>query len=221
MKFLCLHGKGTNSKIFEFQTAAIRHELGPEHRYDFLEGSVPCAAAPGISSLSPETDEFFEYCDTNSFASCSQMVRDLETYVATEGPFDAVMGFSIGATIAAGLMLHQLKAEAQNGAAPTFKCAIFFSGDIPLDLCSWERGQLQKIQHGAYHELLSVPTAHIWGSNDERGFGPELSKLCVASLRSVFVHGAGHEIPGPKDKFAFREIVRCIRRTMDRSVALY
>lgn len=35
------------SKIFEIQTAAIRYELGDNHIYDFVEGTIPSKMQPG------------------------------------------------------------------------------------------------------------------------------------------------------------------------------
>lgn len=87
MHFLCLHGKGTNSKIFETQLSksdehavsvyitdpsdfvgAIVYQLGDGHTYEFVEGTVPEVAAPGtyltpaIFHLTPPrlTENFLE-----------------------------------------------------------------------------------------------------------------------------------------------------------------
>ena len=51
MRFLCLHGMGTNSRIFEAQTAAIRYLLGSEHTFEFIDGAVPTPMAPSMLSL--------------------------------------------------------------------------------------------------------------------------------------------------------------------------
>ncbi|KAB8212295.1 serine hydrolase-domain-containing protein [Aspergillus parasiticus] len=68
MRFLCFHGRGTNSQvstlrshdikhrinclgqqIMESQIAALRHELDNIHTYDYVEGTVPAPLAPGKS----------------------------------------------------------------------------------------------------------------------------------------------------------------------------
>lgn len=56
MRFLCCHGRGTNSLILETQLAALRHELGDGHIYDFVEGTVPASLAPGQFLSSPNDD---------------------------------------------------------------------------------------------------------------------------------------------------------------------
>ena len=45
MHFLCLHGRGTNGRIFEAQTAAIRQAVGSGHTYEFIDGGVVAPAA--------------------------------------------------------------------------------------------------------------------------------------------------------------------------------
>jgi len=38
---------GTNSRIFEMQTATIRYALGNQHIYEFVDGSFPATMADG------------------------------------------------------------------------------------------------------------------------------------------------------------------------------
>jgi hypothetical protein len=40
MKFLCLHGYGTSSEIFEQQFEGIARVLGESHEYIYLDGEV-------------------------------------------------------------------------------------------------------------------------------------------------------------------------------------
>ena len=47
MRFLALHGSGTNNAVFESQTAAFRYKLGEEHTFEFLEAPHPWRIAPG------------------------------------------------------------------------------------------------------------------------------------------------------------------------------
>lgn len=51
MKFLCLHGMGTNAQIFEAQLAQIRNQLVGQHEFVFLQGEVETDPAPGSISL--------------------------------------------------------------------------------------------------------------------------------------------------------------------------
>lgn len=49
MKFLCLHGMGTNSRILESQIAGICARL-EGHDFVFVDGQVECDAADGMHS---------------------------------------------------------------------------------------------------------------------------------------------------------------------------
>lgn len=48
---------------------------------------------------------------------------------------------------------------------------------------------------------ISIPTAHIWGANDESAptGGLDISEMCDPGLRSTLVHSGGHEFPRSKD----------------------
>ena len=56
MRFLCLHGMGTNAQIFEAQLAQIRSQLVGQHEFVFVDGEVECEPAPGkFCTYSPST----------------------------------------------------------------------------------------------------------------------------------------------------------------------
>ncbi|KAF7953325.1 hypothetical protein EAE96_006536 [Botrytis aclada] len=224
MRFLCLHGMGTNSDIFELQTAAIRYALPPHHTYDFIEGSVPCPIAPGLSSLvAPET-QTFQYADESSIASCTKALLDLQDYIFEFGPYDGIIAFSSGASVAASLIIHQkILRKRQECVKFNFKCAIFFSGGIPVDPTALlEREEFVILQPDLHGEIIDLPTAHIWGCNDQLYpmFGPVLADLCKRDLRETFIHEGGHNIPGPDNKTAVAEIVKIFNRTVERALTI-
>ena len=48
MKFLCLHGMGTNSSIFESQLSSTLPYLEAQgHEFIFVDGLIECAPAEG------------------------------------------------------------------------------------------------------------------------------------------------------------------------------
>ena len=71
--------------------------------------------------------------------SALKAVDDLATYVAEHGPFDAIMGFSLGAALAATLLL---RAESQQARLP-IRCAIFLCGVLP---CNWHEPEGRDFQ---------------------------------------------------------------------------
>ena len=142
-------------------------------------------------------------------------VEALDAYIAAEGPFDAIMGFSQGAYLAATLLALKVKQNPQKQLMdPIFKCAVFFSGDCPYDPVVL-RGEILDLDMEG--ETITIPTTHVWGHNDKvwPGRALKLSKMCKKKGRTVYIHDGGHDIPGSKSKAAVIGIVHAIRRTVD------
>lgn len=130
------------------------------------------------------------------------------------------MSFSLGATLAASLMIHKLRKDRRRELLqPTFRCAIFFCGGLPEEMPDDGGSRRRVLSFEEDGEVIQVPTAHIWGADDRvyPEFGTVLSKLCRRDARAVFVHPAGHEIPGPKDERSLQEAIRVIKRTIERA----
>ncbi|PSN72075.1 hypothetical protein BS50DRAFT_583665 [Corynespora cassiicola Philippines] len=190
-RVLCLHGIGTNSKVLEAQTAALRYQLGPEYRYDFVDGDHAWPAAPGVAEVFGLDDEYFSYSD-GSAESWKQAVDDLEAYVVENGPFHAILGFSLGAALAATLLLRPA-----NQAAGKIRTAFFVCGILPCDWTQLELGNLHIPQASEVGELIRIPTLHAWSANDTDYPGQSLGlvRMCNASLRTEVMHCAGHQVP--------------------------
>src|SRR5262245_46228670 len=101
-------------------------------------------------------------------------MEDLEQYVTTNGPFDAVLAFSQGSVLASAFILHQ-----QTRSQYPFKCAVFIAGasltdepslesDTNTEGCLWKDG-----------DRIGLPTLHIWGEGEEDHTKPlSLMDLC-------------------------------------------
>lgn len=61
--------------------AAIRYELGHQHSFEFVEGSLSCPIASGVDSLARPEDKFFAYYDPTSTNLLSKAVDDLQNYL--------------------------------------------------------------------------------------------------------------------------------------------
>ena len=161
-------------------------------------------------------DEYFEYFDLDSAASIRKALSDLESYMTEEGPFDGVLAFSLGGALAATLLIDKFLQQGQPNPNPPFQCAFFLSTAIPYDPTAILKGEIRKIGPTA-GPLIQIPTAHIWGSNDDLGTEtcPVLRELCSPHLRTTFVHDLGHDVPGARSQGAMNGTVRAIRRTID------
>ncbi|TPX18762.1 uncharacterized protein E0L32_002619 [Thyridium curvatum] len=165
------------------------------------------------------------------------LVDGLINVVQSQGPFDAIMGFSEGGIIAATLLLEDARRPFAN-----FKCGVFFSAAPPLDPDSLRQGEIRSLNPDMDGISLCVPTAHVFSYEDvSTGVGnssaqaqsplsklwaeagwtrPEhvhtaLVRLCKNA--EIFVHEHGHQIPGPKDHQALRGAFRAINRTIERA----
>lgn len=74
---------------------------------------------------------------------------------------------------------------------------------------------------GAECEIISIPTAHVWGSQDTLwpGRALALSEICSSNMRTVYIHDGGHEVPGSKSKAAVTGTVHAIRKTIDQALS--
>ena len=103
------------------------------------------------------------------------------------GPFNGLLGFSEGASVAANVLIEQ---ERSSSFRP-FKCAVLISGTPPLRP---DNGQLFLADETG--EIINTPTAHVLGEKDPgRRGGLALFNLCTKGAASLYEHKQGHEIP--------------------------
>ncbi|KAF2690331.1 hypothetical protein K458DRAFT_288949 [Lentithecium fluviatile CBS 122367] len=216
MRFLCLHGKGTNSQTLEVQLSAVKYQLGDGHTYEFVEGTVPEEAAPEIHAIMSPSEKYFGYFDEHSPQSVLDAVNNLERYIDIRGPFDGLIAFSQGGVLASTLLVRQARRGPNAGCV---RVAMFFSGLIPVDPDLLERGVIAPLDHAQAGEMISIPTVHVWGAAEqgELPWPPKLYKLCKGETREQFQHTGGHEIPSSKDRVAVAEIVQKMRRAIWRA----
>lgn len=179
-------------------------------------GANPPPPGAEIKPLFHGGNGYFSYFDPSSVEQALKAVDALDAYIAAEGPFDAIMGFSQGAFLAATLLALKVKENPhQQIMDPIFKCAIFFSGNCPYDPAACLRGEFLDLNMEG--EAIPIPTTHVWGSKDQvwPGRARKLSEICRTRGRTIYIHDGGHDIPGSKSKAAVTNIVHAIRRTVD------
>jgi predicted esterase len=192
------------------------------HQYEYVEGTMSAPQAAEIQGFFSATDNYYQFYDQRSAASMATAISQFEAYLAAEGPFDGVIGYSQGAILAATYMIHF--SQLYPSAPLPFKCAIFFSGGRPLDPHALGKGDLILIDpEQQVAPLLTLPTANIWGRNDPLwpGSSETLWKLCDPANRTSFIHDEGHDIPGARAKDAVLGSVRAIRKVVDQAVIVH
>ncbi|RAK87227.1 major facilitator superfamily transporter, partial [Aspergillus costaricaensis CBS 115574] len=180
-----LHGAGTNSRIFEIQTAAIRYELGDNHIYDFVEGTVPSKMQPGIDVVAWKDEPVYAYFDEHNPQTGFAAYHYLEEYLLEEGPYDGVIAFSQAGTMILTYLIHLAKQDPR--AEMPFKFAIILSiTHPPLDYEALQKGRVMTVDLEATKGIIPIPTAHIWGSLDEPASRVATSNsVCKAEVRWV------------------------------------
>jgi hypothetical protein len=221
MRFLCLHGAGTNGevstlilwktkktlikkKILEIQIGGIRQKLENQgHRFEFMNGKVDAKVEEGTYSppttqpkLTPSELEgivdgpFYNHYARGSSpgSTVQEAFEHTRAIIATQGPFDGVLGFSQGAALAASMIIHHSKTRPAE--PPLFRVAVFICGAGP-----WEStGVRHVVGSGTYP--IQIPTANIVGKLD--ALYPEsvgLYELCEPSKASFYDHGSKHMVP--------------------------
>lgn len=195
--------------------AALRYEIGNDYEYDFLDGEYPWPQAKGIREVFGDRQIGYSYFD-GSTESVLKAVDDLSAYTEDHGPFEAVIGFSLGAALAATLLLRCEKRHAQL----LIRCAIFLCGTLPCDTeeLIQEDDCLRLMQAKDVHNAIKIPTLHVWSPNDVDypGQSAQLIHMCEPTRRFEVIHSRGHSIPSQGgDLIALARAVQRIFGSLD------
>ena len=177
----------------------MRYKLGQDHHFEFVDGSIPWPAAVGIEAIYG-VQEYFAYSDETA-AGVLNAVQELVEYLNFEEPFQAVLGFSQGATLLATLLcavkLGTLDERETMGLNQDILCAILMSGGLPFDVAALKQGKMETLDPEKHEGELNIPSAHIWAANDAQypDQGSALRLFFADHSRRVLVHYAGHGVP--------------------------
>ena len=117
----------------------------------------------------------------------------LSETVEEAGPFDGVLGFSHGGTLAAGFLSHYAKQNPYS--QEPFRCAVFISSLPPFQIDDAEQLHFDDSVLGH----INIPTLHVAGKSDFiYDHSLRLYRLCDSKSASLLVHDKGHEIPGDR-----------------------
>ena len=131
-----------------------------------------------------------------------------------EGPFDGVIGFSHGATLAFAFLMHHAKNNPLDPPFVIFRCAAFISGPAPLG----ENGARLRFDKDV-GPLLKIPTVHI-ASKVDALFEESLNvyRLCEKHTAKLVYHNEGHRIP--RDRASTIAMVKAFRDLIGRSTIM-
>lgn len=177
------------------------HELQRDNTatFSFLEGDIDSDPGPGIAGYY-EGPYYSYYRFPRTFAREDNDESDiLEAYaqlnetVASEGPFDGILGFSHGGTLAAGFMIHHAKMYPDEPAL--FRCAIFINSLPPFRMDPGKRPIVEEGLEG----YISIPSVHIAGAQDPLfDYSLALHRICATPHATFAVHEKGHDVPSDR-----------------------
>ncbi|KIL88304.1 hypothetical protein FAVG1_08383 [Fusarium avenaceum] len=219
-RILCLHGGGTNSRIFQAQCRAMRSKLEKHFRLVFTDAPYFSHAGPDVEYVYAEWLPFrswrrpgyafgdpspFTYADEEEIekideALAAAMKRDDKA--GGTGEWVGLLGFSQGATLSASLLRRQQtwNMDVNSGLTPSapatnFRFAVLMAGCGPL---LWMRSDVvdsDRLEREKY-ELLHLPTLHVHGLKDERiAMHRKLAESCKISTTEVIEWGGDHRVP--------------------------
>lgn len=160
----------------------------------------------------------FSYFKIDSLASYRSALEDLDAYIQAEGPFDAVMAFSQGASLAATVIAQPVQHN-QASVNCGFKCAVLICPGQPLDPVALWRGEVRTLEAKVDGDVIQIPTAIIMGSKDPSlQDSLNLYNLCCAQTRELSDHGGGHEVP-LASKHITSKMVDAIKTVIDKALS--
>ncbi|KAK9489769.1 serine hydrolase FSH [Lipomyces doorenjongii] len=223
LRFLCLHGLGSNADIFKSQLGPLITDLERDNsaEFTFVDGPVAQPAGPGIAGVYDGPYLGYFRCDqlppAHDVAALGQALRSnvfresiaaafhlISAIVEDEGPFDGVLGFSHGATLAAAFLLHYTATRPHDPPWGPFRCAVFIAGLAPFE----ENGRrIRADERGA---MVKLPSVHVAGREDEV-FEESLNLygLCERDGAALVVHEKGHLVP--REREDLMAVARAIR----------
>ena len=187
LRFLCLHGRRTSAEIMRGQTMALRHYT----QIDCVFLDAPyVASGPAddmIAMIYPDSAylEWFNPKDADFSHKLKDSLKYVMDFVEIYGPFDGVIGFSQGATLATMLMSTLKQSEHQTKLPSS---CVLIGGVDPMYYIS-----------GYPPDILHVNSLHIMGQKDhvfERSV--KLWEMYAENLAVKIEHTEAHNIPSVK-----------------------
>ena len=147
-RILCLHGGGTNARIFRAQCRVLRAELGHYFRLCFAEAPFPSQAGPDVISVYKEHGPFRRWLRSepghpridqevavNMIGVSLQATMKEDDRKGATGEWVGLLGFSQGAKVCASLLFRQqVRADklGKHQAGSNFRFAVLMAGRGPL-----------------------------------------------------------------------------------------
>lgn len=221
-RLLCLHGGGTNARIFHMQCRSLSFALKSHFRLVFAEAPFPSLAGPDVLTVYAECGPFKRWVVTaepnsverapretwDAITAALGDVMDADDARGGKGEFVGVLGFSQGAKIAASVLLLQQEVPGgmgrlgRGGSGRGFRFGVLMAGRGPLlpvepEKAAWVGEKFDYEANSKAGRLLRVPTLHVHGLQDP-GLGYHqilLEDWCEAESATLVEWEGNHRLP--------------------------
>ncbi|PLB39702.1 serine hydrolase FSH [Aspergillus candidus] len=174
-RILCLHGYGTSAAILRHQLGPFMAAADPSYEFVLLEGETECQKAQGVGNF--VKGPFLCYNASFAPADVQQSCDLIDDFVEAEGPFDGILGFSQGGSVALTYLLQRQL----DGHLPPFRFAIFLSTVVAFSPDeTFGSHLLANLTDREIHLLDSYPTA------DLSSLHPLNRALCETTARAFY-----------------------------------
>lgn len=142
-RILCLHGGGSNGRVFRFQCRALIAQLQSTFRFCFVDAPFQSDSGPDVVPTYQNHGPFRRWLrwhpdhpEVDHDTAARFILHSITTAMreddrsGAEGEWVGLMGFSQGAKIAASLLLQQPLLESDRKLG--FRFAILLAGSAPL-----------------------------------------------------------------------------------------
>lgn len=147
-RILCLHGGGTNARIFKAQCRQLSRVLEPHFRLAYAEAPYDSMPGPDVVSVYadygpfkrwlrwlPEHAEVSDQKAIRDIDAALQKAMDADTQSGATGPWVGLLGFSQGAKLAASMLFRQQKRAEVLGTerqGSEWRFAVLMAGRAPI-----------------------------------------------------------------------------------------
>lgn len=180
-RVLALHGKGSTPAKFEKTLSPLITSVSD---FDWVFLEAPFSSGNGAAWWTlPANQRSFEALE---YPGIETSLHTIEQAWKLEGPFDAIIGHSQGAMLAA--IFLSLGALGEHACMPS--CAI-------LSGAAWPNPYDARLRAISKNGGLTVPTLHCWGTADDvnpPAMAAEIRRT-FGSLAEALEHGGGHITP--------------------------
>lgn len=197
--FGSISADSSSFQILRSQLQPLSHALENDNCTEmvFVNGEVASSPSPGIEQIyEGPYYSFFSWSDPptdTDLASVSAAYQLIYDIIEEEGPFDGILGFSQGATLATAFLLHHAEQCPLDLPFVHFKYAVFIGGAPP-------RTSDTEPLLPSSGALVEIPSVHIAGKKDkEFQASIDLFNLCQKDTATFISHDLGHVIPRGAD----------------------